>query len=311
MKRDELLERYKGNPILRPIKEHEWESEMVYNAGAIYEQGKVHIIYRARGRGSEISRLGYASSKDCFHIDERFEKPIFEPNPKNELECLGIEDPRLTKIDDGIYMCYTAYGKIPGVSERRSIQIGMTSISTQDFLSHNWNWSDPIYPFLRVDDKNACLFPEKINGKYVMLHRIPPHIWIAYSDNLKEWKDTKIIMSPSKSIKNWDYFKIGIAGIPIKTSKGWLLIYHGVDRNIHYKLGAVLLDLKNPAIVLKRRQAPILEPKESYEIKGVVPNVVFSCGSVVIKDKLFVYYGGADTVLGVATAKLDDFLAEL
>lgn len=308
IKGNELLERYRDNPILKPIPENKWESEMVYNAGAIYEQGKVHIIYRARGKGSEISRLGYASSKDGFHIDERLTKPIFEP--QNSSECFGIEDPRLTRIDDRIYMCYTAYGKVPGVQDQRSIQIGMTSISVKDFLRHNWNWSNPIYPFLRVDDKNACLFPKKINGKYIMLHRIPPHIWIAHSNNLREWHNLGIIMSPSKSEKSWDYFKIGIAGIPIKTKDGWLLIYHGVDKNIHYRLGAALLDLKNPAIVLKRRQAPILEPKENYEVKGVVPNVVFSCGSI-IKDKLFVYYGGADTVLGVATAKLDDFLAAL
>lgn len=296
-----MLERYEGNPILEPIKEHPWESSMVYNAAAVYEGGKVHLIYRAQGK---ISTFGYASSDDGFHITERLDRPIFEPEIGNDLERLGCEDPRLTKIGDKIYMCYTAFGNVPNMS-KESIQIGMTSISVKDFLNHKWKWDKRIYPFPRVDNKNACLFPEKIGGKWVMYHRIPPHIWIAYSDDLKNWYGSKIIMSPRKG---WEYFKLGAAAPPIKTEEGWLFIYHAVDKKLHYRLGLTLIDLENPERVIKRAKKPILEPKEEYEVKGVVPNVVFSCGATLIDDTLFLYYGGADTVICLATAKLSKLL---
>lgn len=276
---------------------------MVYNCGVMYEEGKVHIIYRAQGEKGGISRFGYAASKDGFHIDERLAEPIFEPEPGNEFESRGCEDPRLTKIGEHLYMCYSAIGRILRMtSYSNTIQVGITSIKISDFLKHRWNWSKRVYPFPRVDNKNACIFPEKIKGKFVMYHRIPPHIWVAYSDDLENWYDLKIVMSPKE---DWEYFKLGIGAPPIKTDKGWLFIYHAVDSKLHYRLGLALIDIKNPEKVIWRSKKPLFEPEEEYELKGVIPNVVYSCGAVIIGDTLFLYYGGADTVICVATATLN------
>lgn len=301
-----VMKRYKGNPILAPKAENPWESIMVYNAAAIYEGGKVHILYRAQGAKTGISRVGYASSKDGFTIDERLDYPIFGPSPDSDLDCNGIEDPRITRIGDRIYMAYTAYGNNMGmVFPITGVQIGITSISVDDFLNKKWNWSERIYPFYRVDNKNSFFFPEKVNGKYVMIHRIPPHMWITYSDDMKTWKNHNILMSPEF---DWEYFKIGGGAPPIKTEKGWLLIYHGVDAQMRYRLGVALLDLKDPGKVIARYNKPFFEPETEYEINGVVPNVTFTCGAVTIDDTLYLYYGGADTVIGVATAKIKDVL---
>jgi len=301
-----VLSRYKGNPILSPIMANPWESIMVYNCAAIYVGGKVHIVYRAQGSKLGVSRLGYASSKDGFKIDERLDYPIYGPDPASDLECFGIEDPRLTQIDDRIYMAYSAYGYNMGmVFPIKRVQIGMTSISVDDFLNKKWNWSKRTYPLYLVDNKNSFFFPEKINGKYVFIHRIPPHMWIAYSDDMKTWENQKILMSPKFE---WEYFKIGGGAPPIKTEKGWLLIYHGVDRKMEYRLGVALLDLKEPGKIIGRREEPFLKPEADYEVNGVVPNVTFTCGAVKIGDMLHLYYGGADTVVCVATAKIKDVL---
>lgn len=304
-----VLKRYKGNPILAPLEDSPWESIMVYNCAAIYEGGKVHILYRAQGSKMGVSRIGYASSKDGFKIDERLDYPVFGPDPASDLECLGIEDPRLTRIDDRIYLNYSAYGMNMGmVFPLKRVQIGIASISVDDFLNKKWNWSKRQYPFYMVDNKNSFLFPEKVNGKYVFVHRIPPHMWIAYSDDMQTWENQKILMSPKFE---WEYFKIGGGAPPIKTEKGWIIIYHGVDKKMQYRLGLALLDLNDPGKVIARYDKPFLEPETSYEKEGVVPNVTFSCGAVRIEDELFVYYGGADTVVCVATAKIKDVLGLL
>lgn len=301
-----VLKRYKGNPILSPKKENQWESIMTYNAGAVYAGGKVHILYRAQGAKTGVSRVGYASSKDGFNIDERLDYPIFGPSPDSDLDYLGIEDPRATLLEDRIYLNYTAYGSNMGmVFPVVGVQAAYTSISLDDFLNKRWNWSERVYPFYRVDNKNSFFFPEKVNGKYVFVHRIPPHMWIAYSDDMKSWENQKILMSPKFE---WEYFKIGGGSPPIKTDKGWILIYHGVDRQMRYRLGVALLDLKDPGKVIGRYDKPFLEPETDYEISGVVPNVTFTCGAVRIEDTIFVYYGGADTVICVATAPVKDVL---
>lgn len=301
-----IFNRYAGNPILKPIKEHPWEALMVYNCGAIYEAGKVHLVYRAQGEKGGVSKFGYAVSRDGFHIDERTTEPIFEPDPGNEFEICGVEDTRLTKLGDRIYMCYSAIGELERMtSYRRIIQVGMTSIGVSDFLNQRWHWGKRIYPLPRVDNKNACLLPEKIGGRYVMFHRIPPHIWVSYSDNLEEWYDLKIVMAPKE---DWEYFKVGLGATPIKTNKGWLFIYHAVDNKLIYRLGFAILDIKDPSKVIWRSKEPVLEPEEKYELEGVVPNVVYTCGAVLIGDTVFLYYGGADTVICVATASLSELL---
>lgn len=304
-----VLKRYKGNPILAPRPENPWESIMVYNAAVVEAGGKVHILYRAQGSKLGVSRIGYASTSDGLHIDERLDHPVFGPDPASDLECYGIEDPRLTLIGDRIYMNYSAYGMNMGmVFPLKRVQIGMTSISVEDFLEKRWNWGERIYPFYMVDNKNSFFLPEKVDGKFVLIHRIPPHMWIAYSEDLKAWTGQKIIMSPEFG---WEYFKIGGGAPPLRTDKGWILIYHGVDREMRYRLGLALLDLEDPGRVIARYEKPFLEPETEYERTGVVPNVTFTCGAVIRDDALYLYYGGADTVMCVATARVRDVLGLL
>ncbi len=299
----EMLKRYEKNPILKPIKDHAWESERVFNCAVTYENGKIHIVYRAQDENG-VSRLGYASSTDGYSIEERLDNPIFVPS--NHREAFGCEDPRITKIGNDYYMCYTAYGKVRRWrkidSKTRLAQVGITSISVEDFLNKTWNWRKRVYPFPDVDSKNCVLFPEKFGDKYAVYHRIPPHIWIAYSNNLEDWSESyhKIVMRPEEK---WECRKIGAGAPPIKIDKGWLFVYHGVDENFTYRLGIALIDPENPEKVLKSKK-PILEPKEDYE-----KNIVFSCGAIVLDGKLYVYYGADDTVIGVATAEVSELLS--
>ncbi len=298
------LERYSGNPVLKPIEGNEWESRAVFNCAAVYLDGRVHIVYRAQD-GAGVSRLGYAMSEDGFHITTRLKEPVYTPG--GEIEKYGCEDPRISVVGDKLYMSYVAYGEKPNMAAKvpRSIQIGITAIDIDDFLNHEWNWKEPYYPFPGVDNKGAVIFPHRFNGEYILYHRIPPHIWIAYSRDLRHWYNSSIILSPEYE---WEYYKIGTGAPPIKTDYGWLLIYHAVDRTRTYRLGYFIASKDDPAEIIYRHPEPILEPEKEFETQGEVSNVVFTCGAVLVGDTVIVYYGGADTVICVATAKLEDFI---
>jgi predicted GH43/DUF377 family glycosyl hydrolase len=285
--------RFKGNPILEPIEDHPWESKYVFNPAMIMIDNKIHIFYRAMGEDN-ISRIGYASTRDGYTVDERLEYPVFEP--ANSLEKFGCEDPRLTPFNGWCAMTYTAYGDI--------YQIGITTISWDRILNKKWNWGKRIYPFPNIRNKNAVIFPKKIQDNFILLHRIEPDICLAYSPDLERWTDSGTVMKPRPN--SWDSWKIGAAAPPIELDDGWLLIYHGVDSDRIYRLGAVILDKNDPKKVLFRTQGPILEPIEDYELRGLVPNVVFSCGSVLRGDELIVSYGAADKVIGIATLNLHE-----
>jgi predicted GH43/DUF377 family glycosyl hydrolase len=293
------LKRFKGNPILKPIPDHPWESRAVFNAAAIYSGDQVHILYRGVG-GDGISRIGYASSADGQHVDARLSVPVFEPNSSSERD--GCEDPRLTRIDNKLYLCYTAVRGAP----RLAPQVAITSIAADDLNQKRWDWESRILPFQGIRNKDAALHPRKVNGHYLLYHRIDPDICVAYSKDLNRWFDFKMTVEPRHD--RWDCRKIGLAGPPIEVSEGWLLIYHGVDHSLVYRLGVILLEKDNPERVLWRSEDPILEPIEDYERMGEVPNVVFSCGAVKIDDKILVYYGGADTVLCGASYELNELL---
>jgi predicted GH43/DUF377 family glycosyl hydrolase len=297
------MERYLGNPILRPIEEHAWESREVFNPAAIYLEGKVHLLYRAMGNDN-ISRIGYATSNDGYHIDERLPKPIYAPNVEGEKN--GCEDPRLTQIDEQLIMAYTALREY---SHLQVYQIALTTIQKQEFLQLKWNWTPRKLPFPGIRNKDAVLFPEKVDGRYVMLHRIEPDLCIAYSEDMEHWCDIMAVMTPMT--QGWDNWRIGAAGTPIKLDDYWLVIYHGVSVERQYSLGVVLLDAKKPERVLYRSRKPILAPKQEYERFGKVPNVVFSCGNVIIGSRLFLYYGAADNVVCVASVELETLLALL
>jgi beta-1,2-mannobiose phosphorylase / 1,2-beta-oligomannan phosphorylase len=295
------MERFTDNPILLPVEAHAWESREVFNAAAIYLNGKVHLLYRAMGN-DHISRLGYATSLDGYTIKERLDTPVFQPATDSEKD--GVEDPRISAVEGQLTMTYTALREN---NHMQIYQIALTTISTEDFLNQNWNWQTRKLPFPGIRNKNAVVFPHKIGGRYVMLHRLEPDLCIAYSEDLTKWCDISSVMRPRND--SWDNWKIGVAGTPIPINEGWLVLYHGVSVERMYSLGVVLLDKDHPEHVLFRSKETILAPKEDYERFGKVPNVVFSCGNVIIGNKLFVYYGGADNVLCVATINMDKVLS--
>lgn len=312
-KHPELLVRFDGNPIISPIPEHSWESKYTFNVGAIHLADKFHIIYRAMG-DDDTSVFGYASSSDGLTIDERLPEPVYVPREHFEMKLnnpgfSGCEDPRLTRIDDMIYMNYTAYD---GMSPPR---IALSTIHVNDFLERNWNWSKPkLISAPGIDDKDSCIVSEKISDSYVVFHRLPPCIWIDMVSDLdfgdNKWLGGHPLMGPR--VNAWDDLKIGLNGPPEKTEDGWLLLYHGVSkRDKKYRMGAALLDLNNPFKVLARLQNPIFEPLAWYENEGYREGTVFSNGQVIKDGILYVYYGGADKYTGVCTAPLKNVLEAL
>lgn len=296
------MRRFPGNPIITPRPGMIWEEKGTLNPTAIDLGNKTHILYRAFS-ADNISTIGYASSSDGFSIDERPDKPIYKP--RADFESRGCEDARIMAIADKLYLTYTAFdGGIP--------KIAVSSILVDDFLSKKWSaWSMPqIITPENVDNKDGAILPEPINGKYMIFHRVHESICADFVSSL-DFSKNKVnrcieIIAPRKGM--WDGGKVGIAAPPIKTAKGWLLLYHGVSWSTTYRVGAVLLDMDDPTIVKARTAIPLFEPTEEYERKGYVPNVVFPCGAVVRGGILYMYYGGGDSVVGVATIKMSKLL---
>jgi len=311
-----MLKRYAHNPALKPVKDHPWESRYVLNAGAIKLDGKIYMVYRALGEDN-VSRLGLAVSDDGFRFTHRLDHPIFEPEEKADAH--GCEDPRLTRMGDHIYMTYTAY-------DGMTAQIALASIPVDAFLHRRWKaWKRHGMVFPGIMNKDATLFPEQFNGKFAMLHRVDPLMWVTFSPHLScPWprKMHKILAGATCGMM-WDATKIGGGSQPIKTRFGWLLITHGVDYAFIYRLGVMLLDLENPAKLLYRSPNFILEPEDEWELgegeRSWVPRVVYTCGAVPrngekgildADDELIVYYGAADSVICAATAFIGDLIPE-
>ena len=307
------LKRAPQNPILTPKKENKWESKAVFNPAAIRLNEKVHILYRAMS-DDNTSVFGYATSKDGIRIDYRASEPAYVPRGIFEQKLTpgsnsGCEDPRLTEIGNRLYVCYTAF------DSKNPPRVALSSISTEDFLQEKWNWADPVLispP--NLDDKDAILFPEKVNGQYMFIHRSGQDIDLAFTNSLDfkgdHWIEEYRWLGPRKGW--WDEGeKVGASAPPIRTKEGWIFLYHSVGYDSVYRIGAALLNLKDPVEIIGRSDMPIFEPRMPYELEGQVPNVVFPCGAVEIKDKIYVYYGGGDSVVGVATIKTKDLLRVL
>ncbi|HSA84520.1 MAG TPA: hypothetical protein VLF20_06585 [Patescibacteria group bacterium] len=314
------------NPIIAPRPDKAWESRATFNSAAVYEDGKVHFVYRALG-DTDLSVLGYATSTDGLNIDERSDEPIYIPREPFETPGQkvfktfadhfmsgggygGVEDPRITKVDDKFYMTYVAFD---GANPPR---VALTSITVNDFLNRKWDkWERPkLISAPGMVNKNAVIFPEKINGKYVVYHRIYPNVLIDYVDDL-EFEDKYLtghhFIPPRKT--HWDSKKIGAGAPPIKTEDGWLFVYQSVGHQDpgRYKIGAMLLELDNPSKVITRTVAPIVSPDEAYENDGFKAGVVYPCGAAVVDGQLHVYYGGADTVVAAASTDLKHFLKKM
>ena len=238
---------------------------------------------------TSLSHFRTAWSEDGVHFDVAKE-PCF--SAATSFEAYGVEDPRLQRIEKCYYLTYSA------VSEK--------GIATALAVSHNLDEFTRKGLIFLPNNRNVVLFPEKIQGQYVALHRPFGHgwsegaIWMACSPDLLHWGRYEPLMGPRPGF--WDNFKIGAGAPPFKTDKGWVLIYHGVDASEKYALGVVLLDLENPMKICGRSQEPFLYPEAPYERKGFFGNVVFTCGAIQRKDKqVDIYYGASDEVLCLAS----------
>lgn len=307
-----MMQRYSKNPILAPI-DNWWETLGVYNGAVAEYKDKTYLLYRAQGNDF-ISRFGLAISNDGYHFKRSSHLPFIEPDINDPYERLGIEDPRITKIEDTYYITYTVASVYPAEYADKlipnkslfkrmvpwRIRVGMSS--TKDFVTSQKQGI--LFP--NVDAKNTALFPRKVGGRYTLISRILPNMVLSHSDNLLIWEDLEFMAGPRPGL--WDSQKIGVGAPPILTKDGWLVFYHGVDSKKVYHLGAMLLDLENPRIILARTKRPLLSPVESYEKKGLVSDVVFTCGAIEKSDHYLVYYGGADKVMCVAMIAKDNEL---
>lgn len=332
------LKRFEGNPILKPNPENQWENLCVLNPGVIYdEQSKLFImLYRAGGDEYEhYIRLGKAVSKDGFHFERTSDLPNFDVDP-DDADGGCIEDPRIVKIEDIYYITYASRPWYPGRywigPERYYKEYDQVekSLATPKFIHTNYTVSYLAmtrdfehYKRLgritdsRIDDRDVYLFPEKVNGKYVRISRPfieqdengnalkMPSIWITFSDDLLEWEKGKVLITGKEW---WEVHRMGGACPPIKTKRGWFLMYHGKDKDDVYRVGAMMLDLNDPTKVLARTRQFFMEPEFEYEKKGFINGVVFPCGNVVKDGTLYVYYGCADQYIGVATADFETLI---
>jgi predicted GH43/DUF377 family glycosyl hydrolase len=300
----ELFQRYSGNPILT-VEDWPYKANSVFNAAAAQVDGKTILLARVEDyRG--ISHLTVARSSDGIKDWQIDPGPTLKPEPEKYPEELwGIEDPRLTWIQEmnKWAVCYTSYSKGGPL-----VSLAMT----KDFKTF-----ERLGPVMPPEDKDAALFPVKFNGLWAMLHRPTPrsallgaHIWISFSPDLKHWGQHKEIIFAREG-GWWDANKIGLCTPPMYTEHGWLILYHGVRTTASgsiYRLGLILLDLKNPAKVLRRTDEWIFGPKTLYERDGDVDDVVFPCGWIKKNNKIFIYYGAADSRICLATADFQELL---
>jgi beta-1,2-mannobiose phosphorylase / 1,2-beta-oligomannan phosphorylase len=307
-----ILKRYPKNPILVPNEDCWWESKAVFNCAISYDGQMIHMLYRAVGEYEKyISRIGYASSKDGYKFNKMGEIAFA---PRENYEKYGIEDPRLIKINNQIYVTYV----VPSGYVRDKPNVFSAVATTENYREFT---RLGIIKGGGMDNKDVVFFPEKFdNGStdgnrstvYLSLHRPSawigsafgtdrPSIWLGEGKSLTNIERHTLLLRPERE---WEALKIGAGVPPIKTDRGWLIIYHGVSKEKVYSVGAALLDLKKPNQILGRTKRPILVPEERYEKLGDVNNVVFPTGACIVDGELFVYYGGADKVCCLAIADL-------
>ena len=295
----EVCKKYEGNPILTKD-DVAFPAQCVYNAGATKYQGKYILLPRVlRLDGNCV--FGLAESDDGFNFTMRPEPAVSKATTGEfaMYESKGIEDARITRIDDTYYIFYSAYS-IYGM------RAGL--MKTQDFVKF-----ERVALTTATDYRNTVLFPEKIDGLYVRMERPnvqPWGTWISYSPDLIHWGQQKLIVAPyARNI--WEDHKVGPGAPPIKTAEGWLSITHATTVTMdghQYRLGVMLHDLKDPSKVQVANQF-IMCPDQMHEMVGYVHNVVFCCGVVPEDDgTVKIYYGGADTNMNVAEAQISDLI---
>lgn len=296
-----IVTRYERNPILTRD-DVPYPVATVHNAGVVKHNGRYVMLFRSH-RYNGRSIIGLAESDDGFSFKVHPE-PFLVPATEGvfaEYEEYGVEDLRICPIDDEYLLTYSVYS-------RHGVRIALAR--TRDFQS-----VERIALITQADYRNVVLFPQRFEGRYARLDR--PHseispwsIWISYSPDLIHWGDSRVVMKPVQY--HWDEMKIGPGATPIRTDWGWLHIYHGVfptmDGSV-YRLGVALHDLKDPSKILGVADDWILQPEDPWEITGYVHNVVFTCGAVPEDDgSVKLYWGGADTVMCVGTARIGELV---
>lgn len=299
--RQELVKRYEANPIITRY-DMPFPCNTVFNAGAVKHETGYLLLLRVEGlEGASFFALARSTNGLDFVVDEYpAMKPAQKP-PFSIYEERGIEDPRITRLDDAYYILYTAYSM-------HGTRVGLAK-------THDFSTFERIALISQPENKDAVLFPRKVKGRYARLDRpstfAGADIWISYSEDLIHWGDSQIVMETRPGY--WDSKKIGAGAPPIATDRGWLEIYHGVKGtsagNI-YRLGCALFDLEDPSRLIGRSRIPVLAPSEYYERTGDVPNVVFTCGAVPdeVTGEVMIYYGASDTSICVAMASIDDLV---
>jgi predicted GH43/DUF377 family glycosyl hydrolase len=318
------------NPIMRPGT-HAWQGEAVLNPAAIQLAGRTHLVYRAVGTDG-VSRLGYASSADGIFFDDHLPYPVYVardlrkmPNGSRRYSPVqypsggswgGCEDPRMVLLEGRIYLTYNAF------DGWARMHVAFTSIAEEDFINKRfYKWAPPKLLSPPTRNKNWLLFPEKMGGKFAILHSINAHdcdhVLVEYVDDIETVDTSKYdFWSPDpQRLPNvecaWHLHMRSAGPPPIRTSKGWLVFYHAHDtEGDRYKLGALLLDLDDPTRVIARAAQPVLTPDAPYENDGK-PGIIYACGAVVRDGVLYIYYGGADKVVCVATTLLEPFVDTL
>lgn len=296
-----LFRRYEENPILTAA-DWPYAVNSVFNPGAVQFEGETLLLVRVESmRG--FSHLTVARSKDGKGYWRINQEPALSPDPRLREERWGIEDPRIVWLEEQqVYaVTYVSFSKGGPV---------VSLATTEDF-----NTFRRLGRLLAPEDKDASLFPRRFGGRFALLHRPlirgEGHIYISFSPDLKYWGEHQILL-PSRP-GSWDGDRVGLGAQPIETSHGWLIIYHGIRRTASgslYRVGFALLDLEEPWRVICRSDEWVLAPREIYELVGDVPGVVFPCGAVVDRDtnELRVYYGAADSYVGLAVADMDDVM---
>ena len=301
---DGLFERSPRNPILT-VEDLPYPANAIFNPGAAQVGAQTLLLVRVEDlRG--ISHLHVARSIDGvtdWHFDRA---PLLASGPdRYPEEIWGCEDPRLTWLPERNEwaISYTAYS-------RRGPLVSLAT--TTDFRS-----VQRLGPVMPPEDKDAALFPRRLGGRWAMIHRPTPlrggaHMWVSYSPDLRHWGDHALLLE-ARDGAWWDAGKIGLGPPPIETPDGWLILYHGAHVTASgaiYRVGFALLDLEDPTIVLRRSDEWTFGPREPYELDGDVDHVVFPCGWIVdeLRDEVRLYYGAADTRIGLATARLSAVL---
>ncbi|MHB8827728.1 MAG: glycoside hydrolase family 130 protein [Acidimicrobiales bacterium] len=303
---EELLTRHQANPIITPA-DLPFMANAVFNPGATTYNGETLLLLRVEHR-TGLSSLVVATSKDGLTDWTIDPQRGLEPLLDSFEERWGIEDPRITRIDDDYYVVYVGYSLAGPL---------VLLATTKDFIT--WNRHGVL---MTPDDKDAAIFPVMFDGRWALLHRPSPtglglgaHVWLSFSPDLRHWGDSRVIL-PARRGGWWDANKVGLGPPPLLTAAGWLVCYHAVRVTASgsiYRLGLAMLDRTDPSRVIARGNEWILAPTERYERTGDVPDAIFPCGWVLREDgeTLHIYYGAADSVVCVAEAKLSELLNHL